>query len=121
MTSNSTAARVLRVIAAIITSLILVGALAFMGVANMPQWLVDPANGSSATSHRVVQERLESYCGERMQLPDSTDWGDSDYRASEGNISSSASFAAFGTVHAASRALKPPTCQARPMPTAITA
>ena len=102
MTSNSTAARVLRVIAAIITSLILVGALAFMGVANMPQWLVDPANGSSATSHRVVQERLESYCGERMQLPDSTDWGDSDYRASEGNISSSASFAAFGTVHAAS-------------------
>lgn len=36
MTSNSTAARVLRVIAAIITSLILVGALAFMGVANMP-------------------------------------------------------------------------------------
>lgn len=102
MTSNSTAARVLRVIAAIITSLILVGALAFMGVANMPQWLVDPANGSSATSHRVVQERLESYCGERMQLPDSTDWGDSDYRASEGNVSSSASFAAFGTVHAAS-------------------
>ncbi|NMM96418.1 hypothetical protein G1C98_1154 [Bifidobacterium sp. DSM 109960] len=102
MTSNSTAARVMRIIAATVTSLVLVGALAFLGVVDMPDWLVDPAAGTSATSHRVVQERLESYCGERMQLPDSTDWGDSDYRASDGNIASSASFAAFGTVHAAS-------------------
>ena len=102
MTSNSTSARVLRVVSATVTSVILVGALAALGGADIPAWLVDPATGSSATSHRVVQERLESYCGERMQLPDSTDWGDSDYRASDGDINSSTSYAAFGTVHAAS-------------------
>ena len=102
MTSNSSASRVMRIIIAVTTSLVLVGALVLMGLVNLPQWLVDPASGSSATSHRVVQERLESYCGERMQLPDSTDWGDDDYRATEGDIASSASFAAFGTVHAAS-------------------
>lgn len=102
MTSNSTSARVLRVVSATVTSVILVGALAALGGADIPAWLVDPATGSSATSHRVVQERLESYCGERMQLPDSTDWGDNDYRASDGDINSSTSYAAFGTVHAAS-------------------
>ena len=102
MTSNSTSARVLRVVSATVTSVILMGALAALGGADIPAWLVDPATGSSATSHRVVQERLESYCGERMQLPDSADWGDNDYRASDGDINSSTSYAAFGTVHAAS-------------------
>ena len=102
MTSNSTSVRVLRVVSATVTSVILMGALAALGGADIPAWLVDPATGSSATSHRVVQERLESYCGERMQLPDSADWGDNDYRASDGDINSSTSYAAFGTVHAAS-------------------
>ncbi|MBT1172971.1 hypothetical protein JS528_06295 [Bifidobacterium sp. MA2] len=100
MNRPSTLARVLRVVLAIITSVALVAAFALLSVTTMPQWFVDRASGEATASHRVVQQLLESYCPARMALPDSGDWGDSEYRASEGDIATSASFAAFGSVYA---------------------
>lgn len=98
---NTTSVRVMRAIVAIITSVALVAALVLLGIISMPQWLVDTASGSDTTAYRIVQQRLQSYCPARMSLPDDTDWGDSDYRASEGDMSTSAGFAAFGSAYSA--------------------
>ncbi len=99
---NTTSVRVMRAIVAAITSVALVAALVLLGIVSIPQWLVDTASGSDATAYHIVQQRLQSYCPARMSLPDTTDWGDSDYRASEGDISTSSGFAAFGSAYSAS-------------------
>lgn len=97
----STPRRVLRVTLAVLTSVALIAAFAVLSLISPPQWYVDHVDGESAASHRIVQRLLESYCPARMSLPDSTDWGDDEYRASEGDLATSSSFAAFGSVYAA--------------------
>ncbi|PST49267.1 hypothetical protein COO72_03680 [Bifidobacterium callitrichos] len=100
--STSTMARVVRVLLAVVTSVALIAALAVLSISPMPHWFVDRASGKATASHRIVQQLIESYCPARMELPDSTDWGDSEYRASDGDLKTSSSFAAFGSVYASS-------------------
>ncbi len=99
---KTTSVHVMRVVIAIVTSLALIAAFVLLGIISMPRWLVDSVSGSDATAYHIVQQRLQSYCSARMTLPDSTDWGDSDYRASAGDLSTSARFAAFGSAYTAS-------------------
>ncbi|WP_055427052.1 DUF5719 family protein [Bifidobacterium aesculapii] len=89
-----------RIVAAVVTSMLLIAAFAALAVVRMPAWLVDGASGALGSSHRIVQERLEAYCPAGMQLPDSTDWGDSGYRVSDGDITTATALAAFGSVYA---------------------
>lgn len=100
MTRHETSKRVMRVIVAVVTSVLLIAAFAALAVVRMPDLLVDGSSGTLGSSHRIVQERLETYCPARMQLPDSTDWGDSEYRASDGDLATSTALAAFGSVYA---------------------
>ncbi|NEG55699.1 DUF5719 family protein [Bifidobacterium platyrrhinorum] len=100
MKHANTPMKALRIILAVVTSALLLAAFALMAVVKMPQIMVDAVPGGVTSSHRIVQHRLEAYCPGRMQLSDSTDWGDSDYRASSGDIASSTALAAFGSVYA---------------------
>ncbi|MBT1180511.1 hypothetical protein JS531_00670 [Bifidobacterium sp. CP2] len=96
----TTAKRVIRVILAVISSIVLIGAFAVLAVVDLPHVLVDAPGTSLAADHDIVQQRLTAYCPARMRLSDSTDWGDSDYRASEGDLATTATYAAFGSVYA---------------------
>ena len=95
-------ASAVRVVAAVVTSVALIAGVLLLGVVPMPQWLVDSASGSGSTAYHIVQRRLQFYCPAAMTLPDSSDWGDSDYRISVGNLSTSSRFAAFGSAYASS-------------------
>lgn len=100
MNRPSVLRRVVRVVFAVLTSVALIAAFAVLALVPSPQWFVDRVSGKATASHRVVQQLLESYCPARMTLPDSTDWGDSEYRASDGDLATSSAFAAFGSVYA---------------------
>ncbi|MBB2954970.1 hypothetical protein FHX77_000350 [Bifidobacterium commune] len=68
----------------------------------IPSWLADPANGGlGVASRQVSQTDLTYYCPSRMALSDSEKYGDSAFQQSEGDIASSARFAAFGSVYQA--------------------
>lgn len=92
--------RVARVVLATLTSVVLIAAFVWLSIGSMPQWFVDRATSGVVASHRIIQQTVQSYCPARMTLPDATDWGDSEYRASDGDLTTSASFAAFGSVYA---------------------
>ena len=64
--------------------------------------LVDDAGGSAAGAYDVSTERIEQYCPGRMALMDSDSYGDSEFQASSGNITSSARYAALGSVYMSS-------------------
>ncbi|KAB7790085.1 DUF5719 family protein [Bifidobacterium leontopitheci] len=55
---------------------------------------------ASAVASKVGQRQVIAYCPSRMVLPDDASYGDSAYRTSEGNMTSSARYAAFGAVYA---------------------
>lgn len=97
-----TAKRVLRIILAVLSSIVLIGVFAVLAVIDMPQMAVDRAGAALASDHDIVQQRLQAYCPARVRLTDSTDWGDSGYRASEGDIATVSAYAAFGSVYASS-------------------
>lgn len=64
--------------------------------------LVDDAGGAAAGAYDVSTERIEQYCPGRMALMDSDSYGDSEFHASSGNITSSARYAALGSVYMSS-------------------
>lgn len=97
-----TMARGPRIVAAAVTSVLLLAAFGLLTVVRMPALVVDAVPGNASGSHRIVQQQLESYCPAGMALPDSTDWGDSEYRASSGDLDTATAFAAFGSVYASS-------------------
>ncbi|OZG62442.1 hypothetical protein BLEM_0988 [Bifidobacterium lemurum] len=63
-------------------------------------WVDDTssANGA-AVSHTVSPTQFSSYCPSPMNLSDTESYGDSAYQASVGNQSSTARYAAFGSVY----------------------
>lgn len=54
---------------------------------------------TAAVESTVGQRQLVAYCPSRMVLPDDASYGDSAYHASEGDMKSSARYAAFGAVY----------------------
>ena len=100
MSTHRQPSRVGKAVLAVVTSLALLGAFALLAVARMPRTFVDGASAAASASHRIVQQRLESYCPAGMELSDSTDWGDSEYRASTGDLATASTYAAFGSVYA---------------------
>lgn len=94
----------LRVLAAVITSLIIVALAAALVVIRPPQLFVDGASGRADVVHHVSQSRLEAFCPPAMTLADDSAYGDSEYRSSAGDLSTSARYAAFGSVYASNLA-----------------
>lgn len=85
----------------VITILLLV-LMAAVVLLPIPGWLTDSVNEDSGLSSRQVsQTDLTYYCPSRMALSDSEKYGDSAFQQSEGDIASSARFAAFGSVYQA--------------------
>ncbi|WP_156097118.1 DUF5719 family protein [Bifidobacterium bombi] len=63
-----------------------------------------PADGIRATArtgHEVRQSQVVAYCPAQMALADSEKYGDVQFQASEGNITSSALYSSFGSVYKA--------------------
>lgn len=91
----------LRVLLSVLTLLVIVAAfcgLVFIGRVNIAVDNGESANGN-ATSQVVSPSRIQMYCPSPMTLADSGSYGDSAYQASEGNLSSNARYAAFGSVY----------------------
>lgn len=60
---------------------------------------VDSAGASRSQAYKVSPSQLELYCPSRMALADADQYGDAQFRASGGDISSSARYGAFGSVY----------------------
>ena len=67
----------------------------------MPRTIDRSSLAGSSVPHEVSQTQLTAYCPARMSLSDTGSYGDTQYQASEGNIASSARYAAFGSVYKA--------------------
>ncbi|WEV42513.1 DUF5719 family protein [Bifidobacterium sp. ESL0682] len=85
-----------------ITVVVLVALIAAVVLVPLPKWLADPASGGdSATVKPVSQTDLTYYCPARMALSDNGKYGDAAFQPSEGNVTSSARYGAFGSVYQA--------------------
>ncbi|WEV64656.1 DUF5719 family protein [Bifidobacterium sp. ESL0732] len=91
-----------RVLLAVITVIVLVALIVAVVLLPLPGWLVDSAKAGNATAAKQVnQTDLTYYCPSRMALSDNEKYGDSAFQASEGNMTSSARYSAFGSVYEA--------------------
>lgn len=90
----------LRIVSAILTSVLIIALALVLVLVQPPQLFVDSASGTARAAHDVSQNRLTSFCPPAMALPDDQEYGDSEYRASTGDMTSSARWAAFGSVFA---------------------
>lgn len=55
-------------------------------------------NSSDAVQVKVSPKVISEYCPSHMQLPDSGSFGDEEFRANAGNLTSSQMFASFGSI-----------------------
>ncbi|SCB72619.1 hypothetical protein GA0061078_0198 [Bifidobacterium bohemicum] len=91
-----------RLIFGMVTSVVLVAAVLGICMTPLPAGLVDkPKGDAAATRRRVDQTQLMYYCPSRMALSDKGQYGDKEFRASEGNQASAGRYAAFGSVYKA--------------------
>ncbi|WEV65201.1 DUF5719 family protein [Bifidobacterium sp. ESL0764] len=92
-----------RFVLAVITVAVLVALMVAVVLVPLPAWLVDSGRADNATgAQQVDQTDLTYYCPSRMALSDNGKYGDSAFQATEGNVASSARYAAFGSVYEAS-------------------
>lgn len=62
---------------------------------------VDAITGTSTRISRVTAAQTDLYCPARMTLADTAEYGDSEFRPSEGNIASASRYLASGSVYQA--------------------
>ena len=92
--------KVWKAVVGVISTVIIVGLfVALLVLTASGRWVDSVSSDSASVSHAVSQRRITAYCPSRMTLPDASAYGDSEYQPSEGDISSSAGFAAFGAVY----------------------
>ncbi|NMM99538.1 hypothetical protein G1C96_0115 [Bifidobacterium sp. DSM 109958] len=92
-----------KVVTAAVSAVALASLVAAMAVARPAPSAVDADGRASSVMEQTVSQKLvESYCPARMTLADASQYGDSAFRASEGDIASSSRYAAFGAVYASS-------------------
>lgn len=70
----------------------------------LPSLVDGSQRGSSAIERTVSQRLLATYCPARMTLADASQYGDTAFRASEGDIASASRYAAFGAVYSSTLA-----------------
>lgn len=87
---------------AALSAIFLLSAACFIGVyRGIPQF-VDNSNAPSSSFVRSVgATRLQVVCPDRLSLPDSDQYGDSQFSESEGDLQSFARYGAFGDVYRA--------------------
>lgn len=92
----------LRVTMAVLSGVCIVGVLVAMAIIP-PSWIAHDSvpRENARMAQTVSQTQLASYCPARMDLADSGSYGDSEFQASSGNVTSSARYAAFGSVYRA--------------------
>ncbi|KAB8297595.1 DUF5719 family protein [Bifidobacterium apri] len=97
-----TASTVRRVLVAVLTMILIVAVFAALTVLEPARWLIDRSSVSSATTvQHVSQTQYGLLCPQQMTLADDENFGDSEYQATAGNITSAALYAAFGSVYGA--------------------
>ena len=89
----------LRIALAVISVLLIVVLMA-VTLIYRPSWLHadTPTVERSSVGRTVSPRQRQTYCPSRMTIADTDAYGDSEYQASNGNIASSARYAAFGSV-----------------------
>lgn len=96
------AANVRRTVVIVLTTLLIAALVAALALLKPADGLVDkPAVSGASMVQHVSQTEYGLYCPRQMALADDTNFGDSEYQATAGNIASSALAAAFGSVYSA--------------------
>ncbi|MFT8788827.1 MAG: DUF5719 family protein [Bifidobacterium psychraerophilum] len=91
--------RIRRLLLGAFTMIVIVALAAVLVLVHPPETLIDGTGQNGSTvRQKVSQNIVQSYCPAQMSLADSGKYGDSEYQASEGDITSSARQAAFGSV-----------------------
>lgn len=100
----STARKVLSIAGASVSAVALVGASAFLasGVIR-PSFMSYSESRSAAQTRNVDQVNSSMYCPARMQLADTGNYGDSDFQASAGDLSSSMRVGLMGALYQAQK------------------
>lgn len=87
-------------LAAGVTLVLLVACLAALLVVRpLPAWVDRAAQSSSALEQTVSQRMVETYCPARMSLADTSQYGDSEFQVSQGDVASSSRYSAFGAIY----------------------
>lgn len=92
--------RALRTAMGAVTMLVIVAIAAVIAIVRPLPSLADAAQGRSLTASRTVSRlQLQSYCPASMSLPDAQSYGDDEFRASAGDLSSTTRTASFGAFY----------------------
>lgn len=95
--------RIVRILAGLIT---MIGILVIFGilvvVRPLPSLVDSSVVSRSGYTQQVSQTDLSMYCPARMGLADDTQFGDSAYQVTQGDIASAARYGAFGSIYGAS-------------------
>ena len=93
------AVNVRRTVVIVLTTLLIAALVAALALLKPADGLVDkPAVSGASMVQHVSQTEYGLYCPRQMALADDTNFGDSEYQATAGDIASSALAAAFGSV-----------------------
>ncbi|MCH4159158.1 MAG: DUF5719 family protein [Bifidobacterium minimum] len=90
-----------RIVAAILTIVLVMAFVAAVSLYSPLSSWVDQARGDAGVPQTVGASQMEMYCPARMTLADAGAYGDEEFRSSEGDIASSARFVAVGSVYRA--------------------
>ncbi len=81
-----------------VSLVIIVGLCIFVGISSTIKYPIDIRNVTNSTTHSVKQTQIMQYCPAQMKLADSDAYGDSEYQATEGDLTGSTLVTAFGSV-----------------------
>ncbi|NMM93528.1 DUF5719 family protein [Bifidobacterium oedipodis] len=99
---TTTGRRVLRVVIGFVTMVILIAVFAALAIMPGPAMLVDRVSATdNAIDETVSPTQSQQYCPSPMGLLDTGTYGDSAFQATSGDLSTQASYAAFGSVYSA--------------------
>lgn len=89
-------------VAALVTAPLVAVLIAALLIWTPPASLADGAKGSTVVASRVSQREVAAYCPARMAVADEDKVGDDQFQASEGDLSSRVTAAAFGSIGSSS-------------------
>ncbi|WP_018143553.1 DUF5719 family protein [Alloscardovia criceti] len=94
--------KILAILGAVLSAILLVGAAVGLALGWLNPIIPRFSSQQSASSvQEVAQLNSSLYCPTRMKLADTENYGDADFQASEGNLSSTSRISAMGAVYQA--------------------
>lgn len=90
-----------RIVVAAVTVVVIVAVMTGLALYRPASGWVDGVTGTLTRTSRVAAAQTDLYCPARMSLADTAEYGDSEFRISEGNIASESRYLTSGSVYQA--------------------